>query len=307
MQIKQLMLEMRNMTFVTASADKCHLCGKCEWIMLFMTCSIIHKWMDAMTDMLTAKDVQEMLQVDRSTVYRMAEAGRIPALKVGKQGRFPAEQVAGWFEAQMGMTTARGGTAVSPTPAILENQPTTLAELLPMECVQIIQDPFADLLGVMLVITDMEGNPITQPSNPCGLFNVISEQPDAIQRCIQSWHDLAAVIDLNPKFSVSHLGLLCARSMIRVGAELKGMVIAGCITPDQWPPTMEEVETMAAEFGVPVENMMARLDDVYTMDKAQQDQVLAYLPRIANIVAHIVDERKSLVGRLQAIARLTQL
>ncbi|MCP4425833.1 MAG: helix-turn-helix domain-containing protein [Chloroflexi bacterium] len=260
-----------------------------------------------MTEMLTAKDVQEMLHVDRSTVYRMAEAGRIPALKVGKQWRFPVERIESWFQSQMGTMAMGGGTAVSPTPSILDNQSNTLAELLPMECVQIIQDPFADLLGVMLVITDMEGNPITQPSNACGLFNVISPQPDAIQKCIQSWHDLATVIDLNPKFSVSHLGLLCARSMIRVGVELKGMVIAGCITPDQWPPTPEEVETMAAEFGVPVGSMMAQLDGVYTLDKAQQAQVLAYLPRIANIVAHIVDERKSLVGRLQTIARLTKL
>ena len=39
---------------------------------------------------------------------------------------------------------------------------------------------------------------------------------------------------------------------------------------------------------------MAHLDDVYTLDEAQQAQVLAYLPRIANIVAHIVDERKAL-------------
>ena len=200
-----------------------------------------------MTEMLTAKDVQEMLQVDRSTVYRMAEAGRIPALKVGKQWRFPAEQIDNWYQSQMGVlpqsgVTAigvSGGTAVSQPQSILDNEPTILAELLPLECVQNIQDPFAGLLGVMLVITDMEGNPITEPSAPCGLFRAISQQPNAVQRCIQSWHDLATVIDLNPKFSVSHLGLLCARSMIRVGTELKGMVIAGCNTPKQWPPTME--------------------------------------------------------------------
>ncbi|MCA9925804.1 MAG: helix-turn-helix domain-containing protein, partial [Anaerolineales bacterium] len=43
-----------------------------------------------MAEMLTAKDIQALLQVDRSTVYRMAEAGRIPAIKVGRQWRFPA-------------------------------------------------------------------------------------------------------------------------------------------------------------------------------------------------------------------------
>ncbi len=262
-----------------------------------------------MADMLTAKDVQEMLQVDRSTVYRMAEAGQIPALKVGKQWRFPVDQIDNWFQSQMGATPVTmspwRGTAVShPDTA---NHPLSLAELLPLECVQQIQEPFAELLGVMLVITDMDGNPITQPSLPCGLFETISQQPNAIRRCIQSWHDLAAVIDLNPKFSVSHLGLLCARSMIRVGAELKGMMIAGCIAPNRWPPTAEEVEVMAAEFSVSPVVMTEHLNDVYTLDQAQRAQVLAMLPRIANIVAHIIAERNALVGRLQTIARLTQL
>ena len=256
--------------------------------------------------MLTAKEVQELLQVDRSTIYRMAEAGNLPAIKVGKQWRFPADQINNLFDNQMRATVV-GKTAVAQSQPIITDQPHELADLLPMECVQQIQDPFASLLGVMIVITDMNGNPITAPSAPCGLFGTISEQPNAIQRCIQSWHDLAAVIDLNPKFSVSHLGLLCARSMIRVGTELKGMVIAGCIAPDVWPPTEAQVEAMAAQFGVPAANMMAHLNDVYTLNKTQQAQVLTYLPQIANIVAHIVAERKALVGRLQTIARLTQL
>lgn len=262
-----------------------------------------------MADMMTAKEVQELLQVDRSTIYRMAEAGQLPAIKVGKQWRFPADQIDGWFQAQIGPAPAvvGGGTAVARHQPLTNDQPHDLAELLPMECVQQIQEPFAELLGVMLVITDMEGNPITRPSAPCGLFNTISQQPHAIQRCIQSWHDLAAVIDLNPQFSVSHLGLLCARSMIRVGTELKGMIIAGCIAPENWPPTPQEVEKMASEFGVSPVVMNDHLNEIYILDKTQQARVLTFLPRIATIIAHIVDERKSLLGRLQTIARLTQL
>lgn len=254
-----------------------------------------------MSDMLTAKDVQKMLQVDRSTVYRMAEAGSLPAIKVGKQWRFPAEQFDHWFQMKMGTP---GGTAV-PTPP--PTQLTELNDLLPMQCVQLIQDAFADILDTMLIVTDIEGNPITAVSNPCGLFATISEQPNAIQRCIQSWHDLATAIDLTPQFSVSHLGLLCARSMIRVGTELKGMVIAGCIAPPHWPPTETEVEQMAQEFGVAASQMMPHLNDVYHLNNEQKANVLAFLPRIANIIAHIVDERKSLVERLQTIAQLTQL
>ena len=46
-----------------------------------------------MSTLLTAKDVQEILLVDRSTVYRMAEDGRIPAVKVGRQWRFDSAEI----------------------------------------------------------------------------------------------------------------------------------------------------------------------------------------------------------------------
>ena len=50
-----------------------------------------------------------------------------------------------------------------------------LENMLPLECVQLIQDSHAGLLGVMLLITDMAGKPITRPSNPCGLFNALKQ------------------------------------------------------------------------------------------------------------------------------------
>ena len=34
---------------------------------------------------LTTKDLQDLIRVDKSTIYRMAEDGRIPAVKVGRQ------------------------------------------------------------------------------------------------------------------------------------------------------------------------------------------------------------------------------
>jgi len=41
-------------------------------------------------ELLTAAQVQHLFHVDRSTVYRMAEDGRLPAVKIGRQWRFPA-------------------------------------------------------------------------------------------------------------------------------------------------------------------------------------------------------------------------
>lgn len=255
-----------------------------------------------MTEMLTAKEMQALLQVDRSTIYRMAEAGRLPAIKVGKQWRFPADQVNGWLQSGSGAPAPVSNVELQPN-----GQTDDLAALLPLECIQLIQESFSDLLGVMLVVTDMAGKPITQPSNPCGLFQAISQVPHALQRCIQSWHQLAVAIDLEPRFSESHLKLLCTRALIRDGAELKGMVVAGCVAPDEWPPSSEAVAEMAADFGVEPELLMARVNDVYMLSEDQRDKVLAHIQQIANIVAHIISERKTLIGRLEAIADLTSI
>jgi excisionase family DNA binding protein len=251
-----------------------------------------------MTEMLTAKDIQDLLQVDRSTIYRMAEAGRLPAVKVGKQWRFPRDQVNTWLGAQATPAAAPPAPAAAPA----NNGP--LLACLPLECVQLIQDTFADTLGVMLVITDMRGAPVTQISHPCGLFAAIHDTPNALQKCIDSWHTLANTIDLEPKFMPSHLGLLCARGMIRVGAELKGMVVLGCVAPDHWPPTPAQVEQMAQTFGVTPALLTAHLHEVFFLDKDERARVLSFVQRIANIVAHIASERNMLMGKLESIAKL---
>lgn len=256
--------------------------------------------LEPMTEMLTAKDMQNLLQVDRSTIYRMVDAGRLPAIKVGKQWRFPSDQVERWLQIQA------GGSALPLQPVEPAENSNDLAALLPLECVQLIQDTYADALGVMLVITDMEGNPVTEISHPCGLFSAISQAPKALQKCLEGWRKLAVAIDLEPKFTPGHLGLLCARGMIRVGTELKGMVVVGGIAPEAWPPAPDQVQAMATEFGLPAATLAGHLAEVFFLDKAERARVLSFVQRIANIIAHIVNERHTLMGKLDAIAELTR-
>lgn len=257
-----------------------------------------------MTEMLTAKDMQSLLQVDRSTIYRMAEAGRLPAIKVGKQWRFPNDLVQGWLNQQAApqpVAPPQNSEAADPQPPQDE-----LADLLPLQCVQLIQDTFAEALNIMLVVTDLDGNPVTEVSNPCGLFSAISKEPNTLQKCLESWRTLGHTIDLEPKFITSHLGLLCARGMIRLGTELRGMVVVGGIAPHNWPPTPEQLEAIAAEFEVTPELLAPHLDEVFYLDQAERARVLPFVQRIANIIAHIAAERNSFMGKLNAIAQLTR-
>lgn len=52
-------------------------------------------------ELLNARQVQLMLAVDRSTVYRMAQDGRLPALRIGHRWRFPSDRLRDLIEGPM--------------------------------------------------------------------------------------------------------------------------------------------------------------------------------------------------------------
>jgi excisionase family DNA binding protein len=69
---------------------------------------------DVTTDdgFLTTEEVLEYLQVNLRTVYRLIQAGKIPAVRVGRQWRFRKRDIDAWLESQR----ARG-TRPAPAPS----------------------------------------------------------------------------------------------------------------------------------------------------------------------------------------------
>jgi excisionase family DNA binding protein len=49
--------------------------------------------------LLTLDEIAAFLAVSRDTVYRMAQRGKIPAVKVGNQWRFAQAEVSAWLKA----------------------------------------------------------------------------------------------------------------------------------------------------------------------------------------------------------------
>lgn len=248
-----------------------------------------------MTDLLTTKQVQALLRVDRTTIYRMVESGQLPAIRVGKQWRFAQNDVDRWLHAARSTPVQPAAAEGSPPPGApaADNAPgPDLRALLPLSCAQMIQDTFAEILGVMVLITDMQGQPITRISNPCGFFaNLVGKNPRAVEQCVGTWQQLAGDPALAPKFSTSELDLLCARGVIRAGAELKGMVVLGGIAPENWPPSSERLAALAQAFNLQPDDLRADLDAVYRLNRPAQARVLGYVQRIADIFSHIIEDR----------------
>lgn len=62
---------------------------------------------------LTTEEVLDYLQVNLRTVYRLIKAGKIPAVRVGRQWRFRKRDIDAWLESQRARG-ARGGAARTP-------------------------------------------------------------------------------------------------------------------------------------------------------------------------------------------------
>ncbi len=62
---------------------------------------------------LTTEEVLEYLQVNLRTVYRLIKAGKIPAVRVGRQWRFRKRDIDAWLDSQR----PRGGTRPPAAPA----------------------------------------------------------------------------------------------------------------------------------------------------------------------------------------------
>jgi excisionase family DNA binding protein len=169
--------------------------------------------------LLSAEQVRRMLGVDRSTVYRMAENGRLPAVKIGRQWRFPTEQI----ESMLGAHSPAG----IPAPVA----PGRRALLLSLRAATPLVELAAQILGVMLVITDMDGEPLTGVINPCPWFSAHAGEPGMLAECLADWKVLADDPDFDIRFRTGPLNFDCARAFIRLGPQLIGMLVAGGLDP----------------------------------------------------------------------------
>ena len=218
--------------------------------------------------LLSAHDVQELLHVDRSTVYRMAEDGRLSAIKIGRQWRFPAADIQALLDGSAPLGTA---SVAEILPARRVDEPAVRSSL-DVDLAAAVTQVAADLLGVMMVVTDMDGVPITEVSNPCPWFAERLDDPTLLETCTQEWQQLADDPRFEPTLHTGQHGFECARAFIRSGSSLVGMVLAGGIAPRMSADSPDPV-------GVP--------QGLYDLDDAERARVLAALPRVAATLSRV--------------------
>lgn len=245
-----------------------------------------------MENLLTAKQVQELLNVDRTTIYRMLKDGRLTGVKVGQHWRFSAREV---NEILDGVT--RVG---EPETSLPENA-------LPLHCIQPVQDVFAEIAEVGSVTTDKNGTPLTHISNSCDFCKLILGSDQGRAACTESWRKLVDQRDASPEFVTCHAGLQYARARIEVRDELLAILVAGQFYV-QKPDAEEEgkrIEMLAKKYNISKDLLTQASKQISVLNERNTKQISGWLERVAHTFEDISSERVSLIGRLRQIAEMS--
>ena len=151
---------------------------------------------------LTTEEVLEYLQVNLRTVYRLIKAGKIPAVRVGRQWRFRKRDIDAWLDTQRPRAGTRSGTAA------LATRPAGTAR----RRVLVVDDEASirDLLSKTLALAEYD-------------VDVASDGRSALERIRIYQYDLL-IADLKmPGID----GLAVIREAKRYNAELAVLIITG--------------------------------------------------------------------------------
>ncbi len=249
-----------------------------------------------MSDLLTTRELQELLCVDRKTIYRMLKDGRLPAVRVGGQWRFQRETIQAWLS-DPNLVEKAATTANDKPPS---------AEILPLDCFKSVQDVFAEALEIGAVTTNLAGEILIAPSHSCEFCDLILASEEGRRRCMASWARLNQAAP-SPHIERCHAGLCYARGRVEVGGDFLGMVFAG-----QFVTAVQEREqlisrsgTLAREYHIPAPQLRAAAHAIPVIEPTRADKVLHLLGKLAATLSGIGERRLELLTRLRQVARLS--
>ena len=248
-----------------------------------------------MDQLLTVKEVQDLLKVDRITVYRMVKDGRLTGIKIGTQWRFSREEIASFVTSGLHPDDYAAAPRAS--------------QVLPLHCVQLIQDVFAEVAEVSVITTTDQGVPLTPFSRPCRFCRLILDSPAGRQGCQATWQRLAAQEGPPPAFVTCHAGLQSTGATISVDGTPLATIIAGqfYLAPPAPAEEAARVQALAAQYGIDPQALQEAARTVPVLDARKREQLPGWLARVAQTFAAISRERAALMARLHSIAAMSSL
>lgn len=251
-------------------------------------------------DLLTTKQLQELLQVDRITIYRMLNDHRLQGFKVGGQWRFSRREIETWLQEQQNrleiesMPPPPGGT-IAPSP-----------KSLPLSCIQTIQDVCAEALDIAAVTTELDGSRLTEVSNSSTFCQMILSSQEGLRRCKAAWRRVD-----NGQIHACHAGLLCTSAPVEVEHQ-KVAIAAGCQFATQAPggtrPAWQQnLPQLAVELSLNEQELRSAAPGVRLVPEESLARISRLVRRMAGTFSEIGQERLNLLSRLQHISEMSKV
>lgn len=244
-------------------------------------------------DLLTTRQLQDLLQVDRITIYRMLNDGRLQGFKVGGQWRFSSREIEQWLQQQ------RADLEVHETSSPTPDDTLSSSHVLPLACVQAIQDVYAEALDIAAVTIDLDGTPLTGVSNSNDFCNLILSTVEGRRRCVASWREVG-----NGQARVCHAGLLCASAPIQVNGQPVAITAACQLAGEDWQAGLP---ALAAGLDLDAGELGAAAGSVRTAPGDHLSRVTRLLQRVTDTFSEIGQERLNLLSRLRHIAEVSKI
>jgi excisionase family DNA binding protein len=242
--------------------------------------------------LLTAKQVRELLKVDRTTIYRMLKDGRLSGVKVGSHWRFYSKDVEDLFNGSR---------------RIVDNNLPISSDILPLRCMQSVQDVFSEIAEIGAVTTNTDGQPLTRISNSCDFCKLILGSESGRSNCINSWRKLSERQDTPPEFITCHAGLQYARARIVVNETLIAMLVVGqfYITVPDSDEERGRIHKMAGLYSIGKDLLTQAARQIPILDKRKVSQLTNWVGAVAHTFEQISTERADLMSRLRQIAEMS--
>ncbi|MCP4725481.1 MAG: helix-turn-helix domain-containing protein [bacterium] len=249
-----------------------------------------------MDNLLTTKQVLDILNIDRTTVYRMLKDGRLLGVKIGKQWRFSNESVERLVS---GTSSVRESETAQPA-----QQP---VDILQLHCLQPIQDVFAEIAEVGSVTTNVAGFPISNLSNCNDFCKLILNSEAGRKGCVKSWHKLTSLGKRKTEFYTCHAWLKYLGVRIEPDGDFIAMLFAGQIHTEEQDKGIEadRIRKLAYDYDIDKSKLLEASRKLIVLDDNKQEKLGNWLYKIANTFESIGSERSKFLNKLKKISKLT--
>jgi len=177
-----------------------------------------------------------------------------------------------------------------------------LTDVIDLALLQKIQDSFVDATGVSSIITDLDGKPITQPSNFSGVCNLIRKSEKGRANCFKSDKiiGLKAGQEQKPFYGECYsCGFIDAGAPIIVAGKQLGIWMIGQSNIGKVDD--ERIKKYALEIGVDPEIMLKEYLQMGNMDIHQFENVTNFLWLMAQEISNLAFNNIQLSKNLEEL------